>query len=89
MIPDLVGISGCLALEPGQQIQRPLVIGAGPDIAVQRLHRFEIVIEYIGRRVRENFERPVDFSLAPKIRNQDFNPDAGIRSLTCSMHSAK
>ena len=68
-----------LLLEAGQQVQRPLVISAGTDITVQRLHRFKIVIEDIGWRVGENFERTLNFTFTAKIRYQYFNPDAGAR----------
>ena len=39
-----------LCLEAFQQLQRPFVISARPDIRVQRLDGFQVVIEYVRRR---------------------------------------
>jgi hypothetical protein len=63
-------------LEALQQIQRVLIIGAGPGLPVQPRHGFQIVIEHIGRLPLQKIQRHVHPSA--KIRDQSFDDDARL-----------
>ncbi len=47
------------------------VIGAGPRLAIQPRHRFEIVIHDVGRRLRQHVERAIQASA--EVRDQHFD----------------
>ena len=68
-----------LRLEALQQGQRPLVVGARAHVAVQVGHGFDVVVEHVRRRLRQDLQRAFHAALAAEIRGEDFDADVGRR----------
>ena len=64
---------GMLGLELLQQGQRPLVIGARADVAVQIGHGFEVVVEHVRRVLRQDLQRPLHAALAAEVGGEDLD----------------
>ena len=62
-------------LEAADQIQRPVIIGARPGLAVQGRRRLQVMVEHVGRRFAQSLQRNVHS--AAEIRGQDFDPGGG------------
>src|SRR5690606_14962634 len=71
--PGLGGDVRVLRLELAQQGQRPLVVRARPDVAVQVRHGFEVVVEHVRRVGRQDLQRALHPALAAKVRGQDLD----------------
>ena len=74
--PGLGRHAGVPGLESFQEIERPLVVGAGAGLAIQPRHRLEVVVEHVRRILRETLQRGVH----PAAEVGDEDLDAGIRA---------
>ena len=75
--PRLGGHLGMPGLEPLQEVERPLVVGAGTRLAVQPRHRLQVVVEHVGRRPGQPLQRHVH--PPAEVGDEDLDPGGGTR----------
>ena len=75
---------GVHLLDAAQQLQRPLVVGAGAGNPVHARGGFQVVVEHVRRRLAEHFQRLLH--AAAEVRGQDL--DAGLGAVLADLLDA-